>query len=213
MTRRHKNYLPLIIFGVISLLIYVVGTMIPETTIREIVSSAGPFSVLVLIFLIWLTNIIAPLSAAPFLFAGFYLFGPTVVIYAYIAAFIASITNFWIARIWGRSLVERLAGQDSLKTIDKLTKNYGFQTLIITRIFLSQFYDVISYLFGLTSMRFTPYLIISTLGTIPGSVLWYFLSTKINNPLAFTVISITFSYSFLSIYIIWANIATRKLTM
>ena len=65
-----KSYLPLAIIGILFLIIYLIGAKIPEQTIREFVRSAGPLGPIVLIFLAWLTYIIAPLSGAPFLFVG-----------------------------------------------------------------------------------------------------------------------------------------------
>lgn len=195
--------------ALLFLLIYLVGSNIPEATIREVVKSAGPFGIVLLIFLIWVSNVFAPLSATPFLFAGFYLYGPIVTVYSYVAAFIASITNYWIARIWGRSVVIKLVGEDNLKKVDLLASSYGLQTLFIVRVFLGQFHDVASYLFGLTKIKFYPYLIVSTLGTIPGGLLWYFISTKINNPVTFTIFTFILAYAFLAGYFLWAKI-TKK---
>ncbi len=97
-----KIYLPLIFMVALFLGMFVVGFFIPEQTIRELMEKAGPYGVLLLIFLLWLTNVFAPLSGSPFLFAGFYLYGQTSVFYAFVAAVIASVTNFCIARVWGR---------------------------------------------------------------------------------------------------------------
>jgi len=202
-----KNYLPLVIVGTLFLLIFMIGLKVPEETIRRIISNAGSFSIVVFIFLSWLTYVVAPFSETPFLFAGFYLFGQTVVIYHFIAAFIASITNFWIAKIWGRSLVERLAGHDSLKKIDKLANTYGLRTLFIFRVvLLGKFSDVISYAFGLTSIQFTPYLVVSTIGMIPGTVIWYYLSSKVGSALIFTTLTLGIAYVSLTLYIIWTKI-------
>lgn len=205
----NKTLLPLTITIILFVLIYTVSQNISENTIREIVENAGPFGVVVLIFLIWLTNIFAPLGAAPFIYAGFYFYGPKVTIYSYIAAFIASITNYWIARIWGKSLVTKLISEDNLKKVNKLAKNYGLKTLFVTRIFLGQFHDVISYLFGLTNIRFCPYIIVSTLGTIPGSLLWFFIATKTNNPITFMTITVIITYGFLTSYFLWIKLMKK----
>ena len=201
-----KSLLPAAITILLFALIYTIGSSIPDTTIQEIVGNAGPFGVIILIFLIWLTNIFAPLGAAPFIYAGFYLYGPTVTIYSYIAAFIASITNFWIARIWGRRLVTRFVGNENLEKVDKIAKNYGLKTLFVTRIFLGQFHDVISYLFGLTNVKFRQYIIVSTLGTIPGAILWYFIATKAGNPITFMSATVVITYGFLVTYFLWLKL-------
>ncbi len=195
---------------VLFALIYAIGSSIPENTIREIVRNAGPFGIIVLIFLIWLTNIFAPLGAAPFMYAGFYLYGSNVIIYSYIAAIIASVTNFWIARWWGRPLVTQLTGSDGLAQLDKLIKNYGLKTLFISRVFLGQLHDVISYMFGLTNIKFKPYIIVSTLGTIPGSLLWLAIAVKINNPVTFMAVTVVITYVLLACYLLWLKPVAQK---
>jgi len=206
-----KSYLPLVVIVTLFLLMYFIGTRVPETTIRDVIKNAGPFGVIILIFLFWTSNVIAPLSGSPFLYAGFYMYGQMVVFYAFIAAVIASVTNFWIAKKWGRSIVKKLAGSDSLEKVDKLAQNYGLQSLFIFRLFLKEFHDVISYAFGLTKMKFTSYFIVSTLGMIPATFIWYLISLKINNPLHFTVASWLIAYISLTVYILWLKLKKRKI--
>ena len=201
-----KTLLLLAITVILFAAIYTVGSSIPEDIIQENVKSAGSFGIVLLIFFIWLTNIFAPLGAAPFIYAGFYLYGPTVTIYSYTAAFIASITNFWIARLWGQSIVVRLVGKENLEKVNGFAENHGLKTLFISRIFLGQFHDIVSYLFGLTNVKFYPYIIVSTLGTIPGSLLWFFIATKTNNPVTFMTATVIITYGFLASYIFWLKI-------
>jgi len=197
--------------GIMFLIIFLVRVQVPEATIRNSIHNAGPFGVLLLILFFWISHVIAPLSGSPFLFVGFYLYGQTVVIYTLIAALIASVTNFWIARIWGRSLVKHLAGDNALEKIDKFTKDYGLQTLFVFRLFLGGFHDVISYAFGLTTLKFWTYFTVSTLGMIPSTILWYFVSSKIKSPLSFTIISWIIAYITLSVYILHKKLHRNKL--
>lgn len=190
---------------------YLIGTRVPEANIRELIKGAGPFGVIVLTLLFWLTNIIAPLSGTPFLYAGFYMYGQMVVFYAFLAAVLASVTNFWVARIWGRSLVIKLVGTEALNKIDGYTKDYGLQSLLIFRLFLKEFHDVISYAFGLTSLKFSHYFVVSTLGMIPPTLIWYVISLKIGNAFVFTVASWLVAYISLTTYIFWVRIVKRKL--
>lgn len=171
--------------------------------------SAGPWGVILLIFCLWITNVAAPLSGSPFLFAGFYLYGQMSVVYAFIAAVIASVTNFWIGRIWGRKVVEKLAGLDALEKIDGLTKDYGLQTLFVFRLFMKEFHDVISYAFGLTNLRFSQYFVVSTLGMIPATIIWYLISLKVTNAVSFTAISWIFAYASGAIYFCWVKFGRK----
>src|SRR3989344_5999503 len=124
-----KKIYPLLITVLLFLSIYLLGKSIPQENIRSFITGAGPSAPLVWIILSFLTYIIAPLSGAPVLFVGFYAFGNTVVIYNVIATFLASITNFYIARTWGKALVGKFVGRENMKEVDKLTKQYGFMML------------------------------------------------------------------------------------
>ncbi len=195
-----KSLLPSVIIILLFLLIYLIGTKVPEDTIRYFVKSAGPYGILIITLLLLLTNIIAPLSGSPILFIGFYLYGQKIIFLAYIAAVISSVTNFLIARLWGKPMVIKLIGIEALKKIDKYTKNYGMETLIIFRLFLKEFHDVISYAFGLSNIKFTPYILISVFGMIPATIAWYIISINVHSALIFTAISWIFAYVSLSGY-------------
>jgi uncharacterized membrane protein YdjX (TVP38/TMEM64 family) len=205
-----KSYLPLIIAALSFLLIYLVGIRVPGSVIRQIIAKAGPYGVITLIFLFWITNVIAPLSGSPLLFSGFYAYGQMVVVYAFVAAMISSATNFWIARIWGRRAVEKLAGAKNLEKIDRLAEQYGLRTLFIFRLFMNAFHDAISYAFGLTAMKFREYIAVSTLGMVPATIIWYLVSIKVRSSLVFVVVSYVFAFSALVAYAIWIKLEERK---
>lgn len=206
----YVTYLPVILAVILVLFVYLAGSNIPQETIRQFIKGAGPLGILVFILLTWSTFVIAPLSGAPFLFAGYYLFGQNVIIYTTVAAWIASITNFLIAKRFGRRLVVKLAGPDGLKKVDELTIDYGLPALFITRICLVHFHDVVSYAFGLTRLKFVPYIAVSTLGLIPGTVIWYFLSSKVHDPIRFFGLSLILGYIFLSLYLIGRKLTKKK---
>jgi uncharacterized membrane protein YdjX (TVP38/TMEM64 family) len=175
---------------------------IPQEIIRQYVEDAGMFGPLIFIFLLLLTFIIAPLSGSPITFVGFYLYEEKVVILSFFSVFLASIINFWIARIGGQKLVEKFAGKTGFKKINQFTKNYGYKALFLLRIFQGGIGDFISFAAGLTNMNFKKYLLFSTLGMIPGSLIHYWLSSKASNPAIYTVFSWSMVFSFSFIFII-----------
>lgn len=126
-----RDYCTLLIFAAI----FLVSRSIPQENIRFFMAGLGILGPVVFVFLMMLTYIIAPVSASPLLFAGFYLFGRDVVIYSVAAAFISSIINFWIAKIWGRSPVEKFVGRKNIERLDKVTVDYGLQALFLIRVF------------------------------------------------------------------------------
>lgn len=187
--KRIKFYLLLTTFLLFGL-IYLVGKTIPEENIRETIDEAGVFGPLVFIFISLLTYIIAPLSGAPILYVGFYAYGQSVIFLTTIAAFLSFNVNFWIARRWGRPVVEKLAGKENTDKISKLVKNYGLATLFLLRVFQGGIHDFVSYAVGLTSMDFRPYITVSSLALVPGTALWYYLSLRVSTPVAFTILNL-----------------------
>lgn len=193
-----SKYLPLLATVTIFSLIFIIGARIPQATIESLIISVGPLGIVLLIFLMWLSHLLAPLSASPLIFAGFFLYGPTVILYAYIAGLFSATTNFWIAKIWGERIVLKIIGEKDLKKIEHFAQDFDEKSLIIIRLFLIPFHDIVSYFFGLSTIRFFPYFIISAFATIPGMLIWYFLSIKITNSLIFTLFSWILGFIFLS---------------
>lgn len=208
-SNKRKKLYPLVLTIFLFGVSYFVGRSIPEENIRQLINNAGPIAPVVFILLAFLTYILAPLSGTPILFVGFYAFGQKVIFYSAIAALIASITNFWIARRWGRAIVERLVDKEDLHKVDKFTQNYGLLALFISRIFLKGIHDIISYAAGLTTLKFSDYLIVSTIGMIPGVMLWYFLATLVDDPTSFTLITIIQIFIFSSLFGIGSLIIKR----
>lgn len=174
MKGRLKDLYPyLFIFIFVSLIIFLLGSKVSSDEISEVVQKAGVFGPLLYILIFASTHVIAPLSGTPVFFAGFGLFGDKIQIYTYLATMLSAIVNFWISRIWGRDLVKKLAGKD-LEKIDEFTKDYGIKSLIFLRVFQGHLVDFISYAYGLTNIKFTPYIIVSALAPIPWLLFWQF---------------------------------------
>ena len=182
-----KFYPYIVVFIFISIAIFLLGSQINAEQIAEIVKKAGVFGPLLYILIFAATQIIAPLSGTPVLFAGFGLFGDQVQIYTYLATLFGASVNFWISRLWGRKLVKKLAGKD-LEKIDEFTKEYGVKSLIFLRIFQGNLVDFISYAYGLTNMQFIPYLIITAIAPIPWLILWqYYIFPRVESYGDFTI--------------------------
>lgn len=165
------------------------------------IQKAGAWGPVVYVLAMFSTFIFAPLSGSPVLFAGFFAFRSMVVWYTLTAAVLASVTNFWIARWWGRSIVEKLAGKESLAKIDKIAQDYGFVMLILLRLFQGGIHEFVSYAAGLTSVKFSSYFIVSTLSMIPGSIFWYYLSSQLDSVVAFSVLNFILTILFAGMFV------------
>ena len=204
--RKIRPFIPTI---VAILVIYFLSRSIPQETAREFINQAGAFGPLAYILLSFVTYVVAPLSGTPIMFAGYYAFGNKVVFYGTFAAYLSFFVNFLIARKYGRPLVEKLVGKEDIHKVDAMVKNYGLGTLFFLRVFQGAFHDFVSYAAGLTQMKFSSYVAVSTIAIIPGTFLWYYFSSKVNTPTAFVVVSLIFAVVFSSIYIL-ASVLIKK---
>ena len=127
-------------------------------------------------------------------------YGNDIVLLSFIAAIVASISNFLIARKFGKQVVQNLAGVEVVKKLEEFGGKFGYKTLFFLRFVLYQQHDVISYASGLTGFAFWPYFLISFFGMLPGTVLLYFLSARLNDPVAFTFLLVVVANSALLIY-------------
>ncbi len=184
------------------LFIYLVSVTFPEKVIRDFINDLGFMGPVVYVLLTLFSYIVAPLSATPVTYAGFYAFGANVIFLNTLATYISFVVNFWIARKWGRSIVKKLVGKADLARVDKLTSNYGLVTLVFVRIFQSSIGDFVSFAAGLTNMKFWPYLIISLIASVPGMLIWYSLSFYAKTPGQFVAIMLAVAGVFSAIFIL-----------
>ena len=190
-------------------LIFFLSRAIPEDKLRELILGTGKLGPFVFIVFMLVSYILAPLSGSPLLLVGYYIFGSTVVFYAAAAGFLATVTNFWIARIWGKSVVGSLVGEKNIEKMDDLVRHTGLLTLFFIRMFQGGIHELVSYALGLTSIRFTPYFIVSSLSMIPGTILWYLLSLRVKSSLEFMALTFIIGFIFSGLFVV-PLLATRK---
>lgn len=208
----NKLIVPICITALLFLVFIGVGFLIPKDVVISFVESTGPFGPVVLVALFWLANFFAPLSGSPFLFAGYYFYGQTVVVYATIASIIASITNFLVAKKWGRPLVVKLAGSEALASADKFVNHKSIWMVFVIRVLTREAHDVISYAFGLTPLKFSHYFVYSTLGLVTASLIWYLVVSWVKNAFMFTIVSWILFYipvAGYSVYLLVRKLRTR----
>lgn len=95
----------------------------------------------------------------------------TAVILAFIGTTIGGTVNFFLAKKFGRPIISKLAGEKPLKKIDDMTNAIGNQTFLLFRIVGANYYDYLSYAAGLTSLRFSFFILV----TVPTNFLWKML--------------------------------------
>jgi len=120
----------------------------------------GPFAYILIVFI---CTVISPLGSVflwPFVLLawGF----PLAAIYTSLGAIGGATANFWIARKFGRPIIEKLITKKGMEIVDKISLKEGLKTLLFLRLFPSGLFDYISYTAGLTRIHFLPYFLITS---------------------------------------------------
>lgn len=94
-------------------------------------------------------------------------------VYVSIGATLGAAVGFLVARHFARNAaVAWLEGKAAFRRIDRLTERNGVWIVAITRLLPIFPYNLLNYGFGLTRVRFGPYVLASWLCMLPGTVLY-----------------------------------------
>lgn len=209
-TLQIKELIFVCLFLAIFAAIFGFNKFIPQESIRAAIDEAGWYGPIVWFFITLLTYILAPLSGTPMLFVGFYAFGRSVIPYTLVVGMLGSAVNFYIAKRWGRSIVQKFVGKHSMEKIDRYALHHGFVTLLLLRLFLPNIHEYISYAAGLTTISFAQYYTATLIGLFSIGTLWYSVSLFTQNPATFMGLSIALSFSLTGIFL-FAMFIKRKL--
>jgi len=133
-----------------------------------------------------LQGILAPLPAFVVTFANGLAFGAFAGWLISLAGHVAaSSVCFGIARRLGRRRVQSLVSTKSLGSADRWLERWGPHAVLVTRLAPGISFDGISYAAGLTSISFKRFVVATTLGVIPETLLFAYLghSAKEHAPL------------------------------
>ncbi|ENK9831457.1 TVP38/TMEM64 family protein [Escherichia coli] len=149
-----------------------------QTLIRQ--SGLFGYSLYILLFII-ATLFLLPGSIL--VIAGGIVFGPLLgTLLSLIAATLASSFSFLLARWLGRDLLLKYVGHShTFKAIEKGIARNGIDFLILTRLIPLFPYNIQNYAYGLTTIAFWPYTLISALTTLPGIVIYTVMASDLAN--------------------------------
>ena len=123
-----------------------------------------------------LQSVAAPLPAFLITFANASLFGWWKgAILSWSSAMAGAAVCFWIARILGRDVVERLTSKAGLEQIDEFFEKHGRLSILIARLLPFISFDIVSYAAGLTSMSFGGFLIATGIGQLPATIIYSYV--------------------------------------
>lgn len=144
--------------------------------LRTFVESYGPYAVLISFLLMILQSIAAPLPAFLITFANANLFGWWQgAILSWVSSMVGAAICFFIARILGRDVVEKLTSKTGIKQIDDFFKKHGRMSILIARLLPFISFDIVSYAAGLTSMSFGGFIVATGIGQLPATVIYSYV--------------------------------------
>lgn len=144
--------------------------------IRDFISTYGIYAMAVSFGLMVFQSVIAPLPAFLLTFANANLFGWWQgAILSWSSAMAGAVLCFFIARILGRDVVEKLTSKGALKHIDDFFLKYGKHSILIARLLPFISFDIVSYAAGLTSMKFWAFLIATGIGQLPATIVYSYV--------------------------------------
>lgn len=142
--------------------------------------SFGVWAVVISFLLMMFQSIIAPLPAFLITFANAAVFGWWQgALLSWTSAMAGALVCFYIARIAGRDLVERLNKNFSLDKLDEYFDRYGKHTILICRLLPFISFDFISYAAGLTAIKPLPFLIATGIGQLPATIVYSYVGSNL----------------------------------
>ncbi|WP_066310998.1 TVP38/TMEM64 family protein [Bacillus sp. FJAT-29814] len=152
-------------------------------------SMAAVVSALVMVF----QSIIAPLPAFVITFANGLLFGWFWgAVLSWSSAMAGAILCFYMAKIMGRPIVEKIVTKKALNWWDQFFAKYGKHAVFIARLVPIVSFDLVSYAAGVTSISFWQFFWATGLGQLPATILYSYLGQNATSTvkILFTIFSI-----------------------
>jgi uncharacterized membrane protein YdjX (TVP38/TMEM64 family) len=182
--RRHWIWILVLVGALISLLLYqylpllsaeavdFYGLLTNCRYLKKLILSFEAYSPLVYILIQMLQVVVAPIPGAPIEFIGGYLFGVKAgFLFSLIGLTSGSLLAFLFSRIFGKWILKRVVPKQVMKKFEYLIGHEG--AIISFLLFLIPGFpkDALCYILGVTPMNVGTFLIISTMGRIPGT--WF----------------------------------------
>ena len=181
--------------------------------VKAFVASYGIYAAIVSFLLMVLQSIVAPLPAFLITFANANLFGWWKgAILSWSSAMVGAGLCFYIARILGRDVVEKLTSKSGLKTIDDFFEKHGKMSILIARLLPFISFDIVSYAAGLTSMSFLSFFIATGIGQLPATIVYSIVGGMLTGGarIMVTGLLILFGLSFLILLIRQVYVEKQK---
>lgn len=146
------------------------------SAMRTFIAQYGPWAMLVSSLLMIFQSLAAPLPAFFITLSNANLFGWWQgCILSFVSSMLGAAMCFYIARILGRDMVEKICTKGALKQIEDFFTKYGKRCILVARLLPFISFDVVSYAAGLTAMDFWGFFIATGLGQLPACIVYSYV--------------------------------------
>ena len=143
---------------------------------REFISKYGKWAMAISALLMIFQSIAAPLPAFFITLTNANLFGWWQgCILSWASSMAGAALCFWIARILGRDVVERICTKGALASIEEFFAKYGKRCILVARLLPFISFDIVSYAAGLTAMDFWGFFLATGVGQMPACIVYSYV--------------------------------------
>lgn len=154
--------------------------------VRNYILSFGGWAVAVSFLMMVLQSVAAPIPAFVITFANAMVWGwQKGAILSWTSSMAGAALCFFLSRVYGRGLAEKLVSKFALEEVDGFFERYGKNTIFVARLLPFVPFDPISYAAGLTPMSFGGFFLATGLGQLPATIVYSYAAAKSTNPSTF----------------------------
>ena len=144
--------------------------------VAEYIRSFGAWAMAFSFALMVFSSILAPLPAFMITLSNAAIFGWWQgAILSWSSAMVGAALCFFISRILGRDVVEKIAGKGALAGVEGYFKKYGTRTILVCRLLPFVSFDAVSYFAGLTPMGFLAFFVATGIGQTPATIVYSYV--------------------------------------
>ena len=146
------------------------------SAMRQFIAKYGKWAMLISSLLMIFQSLAAPLPAFFITLTNANLFGWWQgCILSWASSMAGAVLCFYIARILGRDIVERICTKGALLSVEQFFEKYGRKCILIARLLPFISFDVVSYAAGLTAMDFWSFFIATGVGQMPACIVYSYV--------------------------------------
>lgn len=178
---------------------------------RGYILGFGIWAPIVSFLLMILQSIAAPLPAFIITFANAGLFGWVKgAALSWTSAMAGAALCFYIARFFGRDVVEKLTSKYALESIDDFFDQYGNYAILIARLLPFVSFDIVSYAAGLTSMSFWSFFIATGIGQLPATIIYSYIGSMLTGTTRTVVMGLLVLFALSAMIMLFKKVWTDR---